>query len=93
MATIMAREVMTLRLDRALRRRLRAAAGRRGATPSAAARVALEGWLQAEEGEAQARPFEALADLIGTVGRGNPRRSSRGARRTATRSRGSRGSR
>ncbi len=74
----MAREVMTIRLDRAFRRRLRAAAERRGVTPSAAARVALEGWLRAEEREAQARPFDALADLIGSVRGGDPGRSRRG---------------
>jgi hypothetical protein len=74
----MPREVMTIRVDRAFRRRLQAAARRRSVTPSAATRMALEGWVAAEERQAQARPFEALADLIGSVHGGDPARSSRG---------------
>lgn len=76
----MPREVMTIRLDRAFRLRLQAAARRRSVTPSAAARVALEGWLQTEEGEARARPFAALVDLIGSVRGGEGARSTRGPR-------------
>ncbi|HSD67109.1 MAG TPA: hypothetical protein VLF95_10435 [Vicinamibacteria bacterium] len=76
----MPREVMTIRLDRTLRLRLQAAARRRGVTPSAAARVALEGWLKTEEREARARPFEALVDLIGSVRGGEGARSTRGPR-------------
>jgi hypothetical protein len=72
------REVMTIRVDRAFRRRLHAAAARRRVTPSAAARAALEGGVQAEERQAQARPFDALADLIGSVRGGDRGRSSRG---------------
>jgi len=74
----MPREVMTIRLDRTFRLRLRAAAKRRGATPSAAARVALEGWLEADERAARARPYEALVDLIGSVRGGDRGRSTRG---------------
>ncbi len=74
----MAREVMTIRLDRAFRLRLQAAARRRSVTPSAAARVALEGWLRTEERQAEARPFDALADLIGCVRGGDRGRSTRG---------------
>jgi hypothetical protein len=74
----MPREVMTIRVDRAFRRRLHAAAKRRSVTASAAARAALEGWVQAEERQAQARPFDALADVIGSVRGGDRGRSSRG---------------
>ncbi len=77
----MPREVMTIRLDRALRLRLQAAATRRRATPSAVARVALEGWLEAEERAARARPYEALVDLIGSVRGGARGRSSRRGKR------------
>jgi predicted transcriptional regulator len=70
----MRRELMTLRLDGALRSRLDLAAERRSLTASAAARVALEAWVEVEEREAGARPFDAIADLIGSVRRG-PRRA------------------
>jgi predicted transcriptional regulator len=73
----MPREVMTIRLDRSFRLRLQAAAKRRSVTPSAAARVALEGWLAADEQQARSRPFDALADLIGSVRGGDPARSTR----------------
>ncbi len=59
------RTLMTIRLDRELRTRLRAAAGRRAFTPSAAVRQALEVWLRAEEEGEQAQPFDAIADLVG----------------------------
>jgi hypothetical protein len=74
----MPREVMTIRLDRGFRLRLQAAAKRRSVTPSAVARVALEGWLAEEERRSRARPLEALADLIGSVQGGDRGRSSRG---------------
>jgi len=88
----MPREVMTIRLDRTFRVRLQAAAKRRSVTPSAVARVALEGWLEADERAVRARPFEALADLIGSVRGGERGRSTRGrewiARRLRSRSTG-----
>lgn len=74
----MPREIMTIRLDRTFRQRLQAVAKRRRGTPSAVARAALEGWLEAEERAASARPFEALADLIGSVRGGDRGRSTRG---------------
>jgi hypothetical protein len=70
----MRRELMTLRLDGALRSRLDLAARRRRTTASAAARMALEGWVEAEEREAGSKPFDAIVDLIGSVRRG-PRRA------------------
>jgi hypothetical protein len=74
----MAREVMTIRVDRVFRTRLRAVARRRRASPSAVARQALEGWLESEEGSAGARPYDAIADLIGSLRGGDPGRSARG---------------
>ena len=72
----MPREVMTLRLDRTFRSRLQVAARRRRMTPSAAARVALENWLEAED--RAARPYNEIGDLIGSVNGGDPGRSTRG---------------
>ena len=72
---------MTIRVDRTFRSRLRAVAKRRRVSPSAAARLALEDWLQSEEGSAGARPYDAIADLIGSVRGGDPGRSTRRASR------------
>jgi hypothetical protein len=69
---------MTIRVDRAFRTRLRAVAKRRRASPSAVARLALEDWLESEEGSSGARPYDAIADLIGAVRGGDPGRSTRG---------------
>jgi len=74
----MPRDVMTIRLERAFRSRLQAVAKRRSLTPSAAARLALEGWLQTEERAASCRPYEEMADLVGSVHGGDPGRSTRG---------------
>lgn len=79
----MPRDVMTMRLDAATRVRLKAVARRRGRTPSAIARAALEAWLDGEQGLAGATPQEAIADLIGSVRGGDPGRSTRGAREIA----------
>jgi hypothetical protein len=75
----MARDVMAVRLDRATRLRLGAAAKRRRLTPSAAARAALEHWLEAEERSDSARPYDAMVDLLGSVRGGDRGRSTRGA--------------
>lgn len=74
----MPREVMTLRLERSIRSRLQAAATRRHLSPSAAARVALEGWLEAEERAAETRPYDEVADLVGSARGGDRGRSTRG---------------
>jgi hypothetical protein len=74
----MARDVMTVRLDRAFRSRLQVAARRRRITPSAAARVALEEWVDGEDRAAGTRPFDLVADLIGFVRGGDRGRSTRG---------------
>ena len=72
---------MTIRVDRTFRARLWAVAKRRRVSPSAAARLALEDWLLSEEGSAGARPYDAIADLIGSVRGGAPGRSTRRASR------------
>ena len=74
----MARDVMTIRLDRTSRLRLQVAAKRRRVTPSAAARAALESWMEAEERVAATRPFDEIVDLIGSVRGGDRGRSTRG---------------
>jgi hypothetical protein len=74
----MPREVMTIRLERAFRSRLQVVAERRSLTPSAAARLALEGWLDSEERSASGRPYEEIADLVGSVHGGDRGRSTRG---------------
>jgi hypothetical protein len=74
---LMAREVMTLRLDPTFRSRLQAAARRRRMTPSEAARLALEAWLQAEDRAASLRPYDQIVDLIGSLRRGSRERARR----------------
>lgn len=74
----MARAVMTIRLERTFRSRLQAAARRRRLTPSAAARQALESWVEADEQAVSVRPYEQVADLVGSVRGGDPGRSTRG---------------
>jgi hypothetical protein len=79
-----ARDVMTIRLEQTFRARLQVAAKRRRVTPSAAARLAIEDWLEAEEGQASGRPWDELRDLLGTVHGGDPGRSARGREWIAT---------
>jgi hypothetical protein len=79
----MPRDVMTLRLDRSFRSRLQMAARRRRVTASEAARVALEGWVEAEDRESTTRPFDEIVDLIGSVRGGDRGRSMRGRERIA----------
>lgn len=75
----MARDMMAVRLDRTTRLRLRVAAKRRRLTQSAVARTALEHWLEAEERSEEARPYDAIVDLLGSVRGGDRGRSTRGA--------------
>jgi hypothetical protein len=63
----LARDLMTIRLEPTARARLRAAASRRGLTPSASVRVAIDAWLVAEDALAGTRPYDELADLLGRV--------------------------
>lgn len=73
----MARDMMTIRIDPVTKRRLGAAARRRGGTASDVARRALVTWLDREEGQATEQPFRAISDLIGCVEGGDPGRSTR----------------
>jgi hypothetical protein len=73
----MAREMMTLRLERSIRSRLQVAARRRSLSASSAARLALEEWLEAEERAAETRPYDEVVDLIGSVRGGDRERSTR----------------
>ncbi len=75
----MAREMMTLRLERSIRSRLEVVAKRRRLSASAAARLALEEWLRAEERASDARPYDQIADLIGSSRRADSTRG-RGVR-------------
>jgi predicted DNA-binding protein len=80
----MPREVLTIRLETETRRRLSSVARRRGRTPSAIVRTAIEAWLDAEEGRPTGTSaYDVVADLVGCV-KGNDRlRSTRGARAVA----------
>ncbi len=73
----MARELMTVRLEPRLRRELEAAARRRGLTSSAAVRLAIEAWLASQAAEVEARPYERIRDLVGSVDSGRARRTAR----------------
>jgi predicted DNA-binding protein len=84
---------MTVRLDRRMRVRLAAAARRRGRTASDLARAALEGWLDDQEGQPGGTPYEAVADLIGSVRGGDEGRSQRSGRAIAAALRGRQGRR
>ena len=75
----MARDVMAIRLDRTARLRLQVAAKRRRITPSAAARAALDHWLEADERSDAACPYDAIVDLLGSVRGGDRARSTRRA--------------
>ncbi len=72
-------ELLTIRLDPALRHRLREAARRRGLTASASVRLGIEAWLAAEQAGAVARPYPELADVLGRVDLSS--RAAPGARR------------
>lgn len=82
------RGVMTVRLDRELRRRLGVASRRNALTLSAAVRQALEAWIEREQDRARAAPYEAMADLVGCVA--GPTDLSRAFTSITARRRGSR---
>ena len=90
-AGLMPRETVTIRLDPTTRRRLAAIARRRRRTPSALVRGAVEAWLATEgESDNATMAFEAIADLVGCVQGGDPRRSTRGSAQIAALLRGRR---
>lgn len=79
----MAKDILTVRIESGLRRRLTRLAKRRGRTSSELARAAIEGWLDDAEGSGSESPYEGILDLIGCVDGGDPHRSTRGAREIA----------
>ena len=77
---VMAQDMLTVRIDRRVRRRLAQLAQRRGRTSSELARAAIEAWLDEAEGSGSESPYEAILDLIGCVDGGDPYRSTRRGR-------------
>ncbi len=70
---------LTLRLDDKTRKRIARIARRRQVSTSEVVREAIEAW--AERHEPVTSPYEAMADLIGVVRGGNPKRSAQTGRR------------
>jgi len=64
--------LVTLRLDEKTREHIARAAKRKGVSASAVIRQAIASWMERERAGA---PYEQLADLIGVVRGGNPKRS------------------
>ena len=69
---------LTLRLDEETRERIARAARRKNVSTSQVIREAIEAWIERQE--ATATPYEAVADLIGAVHGGNPKRSEQTGR-------------
>ena len=70
---------MTLRLKEETRRKVARIARRKRVTPSQVMRDAIEALV--EQAEPAATPYESMADLIGVVDGGDPRRSAGMGRR------------
>jgi len=70
---------VTLRLEKKTRQRIARIASRRHISISEVIRQAIEAWVERQE--PIAAPYEAMADLIGVVNGGNPRRSAEAGRR------------
>jgi predicted transcriptional regulator len=71
---------VTVRLETEACRRLASVARRRGRTPSAIVRSAVDAWLAAEESVVSgSSAYDAIADLVGCVHGRDPGRSTRGA--------------
>jgi Arc/MetJ-type ribon-helix-helix transcriptional regulator len=70
---------LTLRLEKKTRERIARIASRRRISTSDVIREAIEAWVERQE--AIAAPYEAMADLLGVVNGGKPRRSSETGRR------------
>ena len=66
---------VTLRLDPKTRRQIARVARRKGISKSEVIRRALNSWP--EFADSSVSPYEQLADLIGVVQGGNPRRSAK----------------
>jgi Arc/MetJ-type ribon-helix-helix transcriptional regulator len=71
--------LLTLRLEQKTRRRIARIASRRRISTSEVIREAIEAWVERQE--PVAAPYEAMADLIGVVNGGKPRRSADTGRR------------
>ena len=71
--------LLTLRLEQKTRRRIARIASRRRISTSEVIREAIEAWVERQE--PVAAPYEAMADLIGVVNGGKPRRSAETGRR------------
>jgi Arc/MetJ-type ribon-helix-helix transcriptional regulator len=70
---------LTLRLDQKTRQRIARIARRNRVSTSEVVRQALAAW--ADRHEPVTSPYDAVADLLGVVHGGNPRRSARTGRR------------
>jgi predicted DNA-binding protein len=71
--------LLTLRLEQKTRQRIARIASRRRISTSEVLREAIEAWVERQE--PVAAPYEAMADLIGVVNGGKPRRSAETGRR------------
>jgi predicted DNA-binding protein len=69
---------VTLRLDQPTRRRIERIARRRGVSASQVIREAIHDCVDRQE---QGSPYDQVADLIGTVHGGDPKRSMQTGRR------------
>lgn len=72
---------LTLRLDPKTRQRIQRLARRQRLSTSEVVRRAIAAWADSQE--PVAAPYEAIADLIGVVRGGNPKRSAQTGRRFA----------
>lgn len=70
---------LTFRLDEKTRQRIAKIARRKRLSTSEVIRQAIEAWTERQE--PVAAPFELVADLLGVVRGGNPRRSEQAGRR------------
>lgn len=70
---------VTLRLDGKIRQRIARIARRKRQSASQVIREAIEAWVKRQE--VSGSPYEAVADLIGIVHGGDPRRSTDAGRR------------
>jgi len=70
---------LTLRLEKKTRLRIARIASRRQISTSEVIRQAIEAWVERQE--PIAAPYEGMADLIGVVNGGNPKRSTETGRR------------
>jgi Arc/MetJ-type ribon-helix-helix transcriptional regulator len=70
---------VTLRLDRETRRKIARIAERRRISKSEVVRQALRSWPEFRDNDKS--PYELIADLVGSVNGGDPKRSENSARK------------